>query len=225
MVLTTALKPLAVDEHRSGRSTASILSPRTDVFRQVLRDLASDSGPLLDAFLASVQAHRGALEHDAHAVHSQTTMQGLDDIAAPVTDRSRRAAISRDLARGDRSTFREFAKEALRRDAYQPVLAKITSPEIAEALWATPSITAMHAVAMGLLALEWVVQGGVHTAKAKTVANDVLDWEYAITAFWTEGFCCEDGGSLERFDDMRELGGSLWPDSAGWFSALTRVPL
>ena len=224
VVLTTAMKSLGVAEQRRGEPTVSILSPRTEVFRCVLRDLAAGSGPRLDEFFASVRETRGALAHDAHALDSLTTMRRLDDIAAPVTDRNRRAEISRDLARGDRSSFREFAEEALPRSAYQPSLAKITSPQIAETLWRAPTVTAMHAVAMGLLALEWVLRGGVHTAKAKRAANDVLDWEYAISAFWSEGFCCCDEGAWERFEDMRVLGRSIWPEFTSWFDGPTRVP-
>src|SRR4051812_4044031 len=36
VVLTAALKPLAVVEHRTGRPTTSVVSPRTTAFRQVL---------------------------------------------------------------------------------------------------------------------------------------------------------------------------------------------
>lgn len=225
VILTTAIKPLGVAEHKSGQPTASVVSPRTELFRHVLRDLVAGSGEALDAFLESVKTRRGELEHDAHALDSLTTMQTLDEIVTAVIDRGRRAAISRDLAAGDRATFRDFAVEALPRSAHVPSLAKITSLEVAEALWATPSITAMHALAMGILALEWVIRGGVHTAKAKRVANDVLDWEYAITAFWATGLSCKDEGSWKRLGDLRVLGTSLWPDFAGWLAAPMFVPL
>lgn len=218
VVLTTALKPLGVGEHRAGQPTASVISPRTDLLRQVLRDLAAGSGDSLDAFLAKVKAGRQALEHASHAVDSRATMQALDKVAAPVTDRRERASVSDDLARGNRGNFRKLAIAVLQRSVNEAALAKITSARVAAALWATPSVTALHALAMGLLALEWVMRGGVHSASPKRVANDVLDWEYALTAFWTEGYCCADRGAADRFEDMRILGQAVWPDFVPWFS-------
>jgi len=74
----------------------------------------------------------------------------------------------------------------------------------------------MHAVAIGVVALEWTVNGGIGNARADRVANDILDIEYILASFWTGRFLSKDGGARDRFHDLQDVFATLWPQASDW---------
>jgi len=79
------------------------------------------------------------------------------------------------------------------------------SPAVAQCLAQKPSISLMHAMAIGVIALEWTVNGGIDNARAERVANDILDIEYVLASFWTSRFLTKDSRARDRFHDLQDV--------------------
>jgi hypothetical protein len=171
--------------------------------------------------LGAIRTLRIQLDHEGHAVDSLRTMQTLKALGRPSIPRDVLTRISNDLARDDRTSFREFLQSVLlfdrQRDAH---IRRGVSPETANALMATPAVTYIYALAIGVLALEWTFKGGIESASQGRVANDILDVEYLIAALWVGRLVTRDAGARDHLEDLKVLGATWWPSHAEWFARI-----
>jgi hypothetical protein len=219
VVLARSTKPLGVAEEASGVPTASVIATTTtDAFRRVLRDVGAGAGADLQTFLNAVERYRGLLDHERHARDTLQTVQTLKRLGAASLPRDLVARIGRDLADGDRSSFRNFlGRELLVTEQRHAHVRRGVPHGVADALLVAPSLSYLFALAIGVVGLEWVFKGGIEGADERRVANDVLDIEYVLAGLWVGLLISRDAGARSRLEDMKVLGKSAWPTHAAWF--------
>jgi len=219
LVLTHSAKTMRITEERSGDPVQSVIAAdKTLWIRAVLRDLKNGGGESLTEFIGSVHAFRDELDHEGHANDCQAVMQKLTGLATPSLATDILAEIGKQLADGDRRILRELLVAALPLAAHRDALVRRgIPPAIATRLTDQPSVSALYAMALGAIALEWTVRRGIESARAGRVGNDVTDIEYAIAALWTGDLLSEDRRARERYQDLQTLGAAAWPDAAAWF--------
>jgi hypothetical protein len=150
--------------------------------------------------------------------------QSLKRLGAATLPRELVAHIGRDLAHGDRASFRGFLSRELlvaqQRDAH---IRRGVAQGAADALLLAPSVTYLFALALGAIGLEWVFRGGIEGADPGRVANDVLDIDYALAGLWIGRLVSRDGAARARLDDLKVIGKSAWPTHEGWFDRAEAV--
>ncbi len=223
VLLARSSKPLGLAEEAKGRPTTTFISPElTAAFRAVLLDAGERSE--LQGFLDAVRRQRPSLEHERHAVDSRDTMLTLNELGRASLPRDLVARVGRDLAEGNRGSFRDFLRRELlitqQRDAH---VRRGVSEKAADALLLAPSVSYLFALAVGVIGLEWVFRGGVQGAAAGRIANDVLDIEYILAGLWVGRLVSDDAGVRHRFEDLKAIGASAWPSHADWFARATAV--
>lgn len=220
VVITRAVRPLALKEESSGEPTRTMVDPvQTGVFRKILEDVARGGGADFDYLIKAIRQYRIQLEHERHAADSLLTMQALKSSSVQSIPPDMRARSSKDLAKGDRTSFQELLREALRIDSIREAhVRRGVRAEIAAALTLEPSVSYLFPLAIGALGLGWLFEGGVESASPGRAANDVLDIEYLIAALWSGQLISRDGRSRDRFEDLKALGAACWPSHANWFA-------
>lgn len=220
IVITHSMKRMIAAEERSGDPTQSVVSPNaTRRVREVLHDLQMGGGGDFSEFIRSLALFRDELDHGGHARDSHAIMKNLRETAARSLIPSSLARVGEDLAINDRRSFRELLIAALPPAAHGEALVRRGVPvALAKRLTEQPSVSALYAMALGAIALEWTVRRGIETANPQRVGNDVTDIEYAIAAIWIGDMLSVDGRARERYKDLQMLGAAAWPDSAHWLT-------
>lgn len=223
VVIARSSLPLGLREEASGIPTTSVVDDTlSERFRQVLRDIKSGGGVDLTNMLEAMRRHRQQFEHEKHAVDSHETMQKLKSLGRPVWPPDLTRQIARDLSGGNRSSFQKLLCETLQfrmqRDAHvrRGVLA-----EYADALMKAPSVTYLFALGMGVLGLRWIVEGGIESARPARVANDVLDTDYVLAAFWAGRIITHDTRARAYVADLKAVASAWWPSYASWFERVS----
>lgn len=214
--VSAATKSLGLVEERTGIPCKSVHDRiGSTALQQILREYGLGGASAWAGLMDAIRAHREELRHDEHVSDSLTTMTSLAAMVEGSMDRSTRARIARDLAERSRTSFRKFCGDSLVLVGYrEAAVRRGVDPVIADKLTAEPTISVMHAPAMGVIAFQWAILGGIEAAHGERVANDVLDVEYALAGIWSGGLVTDDGGaeslrrsSIDWRDDLAERKG------------------
>jgi hypothetical protein len=225
LVITHTAKDLGALEEVTGKPTEQVVSDKmTSAWRKLLADIRTGDGPDLDYFRWAVTTLRKEMRYEEYETDTRALIQKLRDIARSTFPRDLIARIGGDLARGERATFRELVAGVIRVEQQRDAHVRRGVPkDLADALLDAPGVSYLFALAVGVVALDWLFRGGIESAKPRTVANDVLDIEYIIPALWIGGLVARDDGARERFDDLKVLGAATWPSHAQWFGRAQTV--
>lgn len=223
VVVTRSSKPLGLAEEASGIPTRFMVDDaQSKILRQVLRDLQRGGGPDLDRMVDKMRQYRPQLEHERHATDSLRAMQTLKSIARPAFPPELMRRISTDLTKGSRTSFRDLLRAALQFNAQRDAhVRRGVLPQHAEALMTAPSVSYLFALATGVLGLRWTFEGGVDSAKPTRTANDVLDIEYVLAAFWLGHLVTRDARARVYIADLTAVASVWWPNHTSWFERVT----
>ncbi len=223
VVIARSSLPLGLREEASGIPTTSVVDDAlSELFRRVLRDIKGGGGGDLTNMLEAMRRHRQQFEHEKHAVDSHETMKILKSIGRLALPPDLTRQIARELASGNRINFQNLLCEKLQfsmqRDAHvrRGVLA-----QYADALMEAPSVTYLFALGMGVLGLRWTVEGGVESARPARVANDVIDTDYVLAAFWAGRIITHDARARAYVADLKAVASAWWPNYASWFERVS----
>ena len=225
LVITHAAKALGQDEEATGNPTSGVVNERmTTAWRRLLHDLREGDGPDLDYFKWAVANLRKELRYEEYETDTLALIQSLTSSARSSFPADVLAPVGRDLERDDRGSFRGLLIGVMRiehqRDAH---VRRGVAKAVADGLLVAPAVSYLFAFAVGAIALEWTVRGGIESANPRRVANDVLDIEYGMAALWIGRLVAKDAGARQRFEDLKVLGAATWPNHREWFQRAEAV--
>lgn len=180
--------------------------------RDVMRGLRDDTHDVDPTTIANVRDFfRRILDHEDEP-HVMRELVKIHRRELPqVRANALRASLQQDPP--DRRPFQGYLYEALGSHVH---LAKFLrnvgqGSSRGKHLVKFPSFSLLHLIGLHAVALRWRIFGGIETAPAEILENDVIDVEYAVLAAYGRDYITGDRRARAVYEDVRAVASRLWP--------------
>ena len=206
VVLGRGVSDLMRLERDTGRPAHTELEDleRTPSVRAMLAELASGfDGAVMTNIRAKIVATQTTIvdpQYMDHAGNKQQVVGFRDAWASELADKEASKKVRRD------ASFRAqvLAAPRVSRPVERELLSVGVSADAARRLAFERSVTAHSLLAMSALALDWFARGGLDSAPAESVTNDLMDCEYVTIGSFCMDVVTEDSKVKRLLSQLQE---------------------